>query len=191
MTGRRLSNTGEGHQPSVTPHPPIENIMKINIVPALLALTTLTSLGAQASTHFEVARVLSSEPIYERIRTEDCRDIPVTRTQPASGENHLGGTLVGGLVGGLLGSQVGGGHGRDLAIAAGAVTGGLVGNNVAGAPRTVTDSRRECRDRTEDRLKGYAVTYEYQGHREIVTLPTNPGPELQLRVTAEPYLGPR
>ncbi len=165
--------------------------MKKLIIPAVVALTALSSVEAMASTHFEVARVLSNDPIYEHIRTEDCHDVPVTRAQSTTDGNQLGGTLVGGLVGGLLGSQVGGGHGRELAIAAGAVTGGLVGRDMAGRPTTVTDSRRECRDRTEDRLKGYAVTYEYRGRRETVTLPSNPGPELQLRVTVEPYLGPQ
>ena len=156
---------------------------------ALSAISALTSVAAQASTHFEVARVLRSDPIYEHIRTEDCRNVPVARTQPASDANRLGGTILGGVVGGLLGSQVGGGRGRDVAIAAGAVTGGVIGREAAGGPTTVTDTQRECRERMEDRLTGYAVTYEYQGRRETVTLPANPGPELQLRVTVEPYLG--
>ena len=106
--------------------------MKKILIPTVLALSALSSAGAQASTHFEVARVLSSDPIYEHIRTEDCHDVPVARAQPATDGSRMGGTIVGGLVGGLLGSQVGGGHGRDLAIAAGAVTGGLVGRDVVG-----------------------------------------------------------
>ena len=163
--------------------------MKKIALPVVLALSALTSLGAQASSHFEVARVLSSQPVYEQIRTQDCRNVPVTRTQSASDGSRLGGTIVGGLIGGLLGSQVGGGRGRDVAIAAGAVTGGVIGRDAAGSPTSVTDTQRECHDRVEDRLTGYTVTYEYQGRRETVSLPTNPGPELQLRVTVEPYLG--
>lgn len=49
------------------------------------------------------------------VASDDCRNIP--------------GAVVGGVAGGLVGSQIGSGHGRDLAIGAGAATGAVVGSN--------------------------------------------------------------
>ena len=50
--------------------------------------------------------------------------------QASSGNNGVGGALVGGVVGGVVGNQIGGGSGRALATAAGAVGGALVGNQI-------------------------------------------------------------
>lgn len=47
------------------------------------------------------------------------------------GVRSVAGTLLGGAAGGALGHQIGGGHGKDVATAAGAVGGAYVGNQVA------------------------------------------------------------
>jgi uncharacterized protein YcfJ len=43
-----------------------------------------------------------------------------------------GATVVGAVVGGALGNQLGGGTGKDILTAGGAVAGGAVANNAAG-----------------------------------------------------------
>lgn len=40
------------------------------------------------------------------------------------------GTIVGGVVGGLLGNRIGGGNGKKIAIATGAVGGAIIGNQI-------------------------------------------------------------
>jgi Beta/Gamma crystallin/Glycine zipper 2TM domain len=46
------------------------------------------------------------------------------------GDANIGGAILGSILGGVLGHQVGGGRGKDIATAAGAVAGGAVGANV-------------------------------------------------------------
>ena len=43
-----------------------------------------------------------------------------------------GATVAGALLGGAVGNQFGGGSGRDILTAGGAVAGGMAGNNAAG-----------------------------------------------------------
>ena len=51
---------------------------------------------------------------------------PVTQQGDSSGA----GAVIGAIVGGVAGNQVGGGSGRDIATAAGAVGGAFVGNTI-------------------------------------------------------------
>ena len=44
----------------------------------------------------------------------------------------VGATVAGAALGGALGNQLGGGSGKDILTAGGAVAGGLAGNNAAG-----------------------------------------------------------
>ncbi len=44
----------------------------------------------------------------------------------------IGATVAGAALGGALGNQLGGGSGKDILTASGAVAGGLAGNNAAG-----------------------------------------------------------
>jgi uncharacterized protein YcfJ len=44
----------------------------------------------------------------------------------------IGATVTGAALGGVLGHQLGGGFGKDILTAGGAVAGGIAGNNAAG-----------------------------------------------------------
>jgi uncharacterized protein YcfJ len=127
-----------------------------------LAVATLSALGALsgaalATPYGDVARVVSSEPIYRQVSTprQECRTEQVTayeqrqvvrpvetvEQKPAIGA----GTVLGAIVGGVIGHQFGhSSGGRDRGTAAGAIVGGLVGNSVdrdngAGTYQTVTN----------------------------------------------------
>lgn len=50
--------------------------------------------------------------------------------QNVSAERGFAGQVIGGVVGGLLGSRVGGGHGKEIATAAGAILGSMVGDSI-------------------------------------------------------------
>jgi uncharacterized protein YcfJ len=116
----------------------------------------------------------------------------------ALSSRHIGGTLVGALIGGALGNQVGDGRGRQVARAAGAIIGGAVGHNVSrerqrqryGDERYVYE---RCdvryRDRYEERIDGYEVTYEYAGRRYVTEMPYDPGDRIRIRVDVTPTVG--
>jgi uncharacterized protein YcfJ len=115
----------------------------------ILGVATAAALGgmgstAWAQTYGDVARVISSTPIYDRVSSpqRECRTEPVTAyeerrsARPApeeyrpARESGIGaGTVLGAIIGGVIGHQFGGSTaGRDHGTAAGAVIGGLIGN---------------------------------------------------------------
>jgi outer membrane lipoprotein SlyB len=55
----------------------------------------------------------------------------IQRIDSGNGATGIGmGTIVGGVVGGLLGNRIGGGNGKKIAIATGAVGGAMIGNQI-------------------------------------------------------------
>src|SRR5213075_2995774 len=72
-------------------------------------------------TYTDNARVLGVEPQFENVSVprQECRSDWVNEARPV-GRRDYGGAVVGGLAGALLGNQVGRGHGREAATAAGA-----------------------------------------------------------------------
>jgi uncharacterized protein YcfJ len=152
----------------------------------LIALLLVAATGAHAETFTDYARVVRSEPIYDQVSTQSCRNVATSEVQ--EGGNQTGASLIGGLVGGALGSRIGEGNGRTAATIAGAIGGTLVGNELATRPRVVNGTRRECRDVVHDEVTGYRVTYEYHGSRQTLTLPYNPGKRIEMRVSAEPVI---
>jgi uncharacterized protein YcfJ len=89
-------------------------------------------------------------------------------------ERSMAGSVVGGAAGGLLGAQVGQGNGRTAAAAAGAID-----NRVAyGAPA------QSCRtvETVRETVRGYTVTYHYNGRDVTTTLPYDPGPTVRVGI---------
>ncbi|RYG06335.1 MAG: glycine zipper 2TM domain-containing protein, partial [Burkholderiales bacterium] len=97
----------------------------------------------------EVPEPVAVAPIYEYRQRPNERiyEVPVTSAravvgppnqrcwierQQVTGSNNnsnIGGAVVGGLIGGILGHQVGGGSGKDIATAGGAIAGAAIGAN--------------------------------------------------------------
>jgi len=118
--------------------------MKKSILGAAIASTLVAASGPALAqqTYGDVARVISSTPIYDRVSEprRECRTEQVTayeqrrsvREAPPEPRESGGigaGTVLGAIVGGVIGHQFGGSSaGRDHGTAAGAVIGGLVGN---------------------------------------------------------------
>lgn len=153
------------------------------------SLLLLAAGAANAYTFTDQARVVKSEPIYDRVSTQSCKNVPVEAEHYTEAGNGTAGALIGGLAGGLLGHQVGNGRGKTAATIAGAIGGAMVGRHlgdqgIASGP----SSRRECQDVTRDVVTGYTVTYEYRGKRDTVTTTQAPGKFLEMRVSAEPVL---
>lgn len=165
-------------------------------VTAVAATLTLGTSAAFAGGGFEdYARVTYVTPEYDKVNVprEECYSDVVPQARPQRGSGIVG-PLLGGVAGGLLGSRVGEGNGKVAAAAVGAAVGALVGNHLSSRDRYDdygTRDVRRCRvvDSWENRLAGYRVSYEYQGHAYTTVLPYDPGPRLPVRVDVIPSGG--
>lgn len=173
--------------------------MKRTALITLLA-GVFAATAARADTFTDFAKVKSVVPQYDRVNAprKECTTEVITETRrvPAQGgERNYGGAVVGGIAGALLGNQVGGGHGREAATAAGAVIGALSGDSIANKdnnrPERYEETPREvqrCRtvDSWQQHLTGYQVTYEYRGQRYSTLMNSDPGSQIRVRVSVEP-----
>jgi uncharacterized protein YcfJ len=108
----------------------------------------------------------------------------VEREHVAGGPN-VPGAIIGGVIGGVIGHQIGGGHGRDVATALGAVGGVAVGANVPGGPGYTRDVRR-CASAPPGPPQYYDVTYNFQGVWHTAQMTTPPGPTIWVNGNGEP-----
>jgi uncharacterized protein YcfJ len=138
---------------------------------AILALTiTLIASVSYADGYTrKTATVVDVEPqyVYSYVPStqEQCSQVQVPvygQTNPSPND-----VLTGAIIGGVIGNQFGGGSGKDIATALGAV----IGANKAGQPRSgVVGYQTEYRCQlvtveTETRhFDHYRVTYKYKGH---------------------------
>ncbi len=175
---------------------------------ALAGLAT-AAVPALAESFGDHARVLSSQPVIERIpiAREECwndrvrgyEDRRVTRSDTGAAIGP--GTVLGAVVGGVIGHQFGhSSGGRDRGTAAGAIVGGLLGNQIdrnnAGDPDQVEEVDRVPVERNVQRCRtvnevreatvGYDVRYEYRGRQFVTRLPRDPGDRLAVRVEVQP-----
>lgn len=120
--------------------------MKTVLTIAVLSTLGLSAGIASAVPHSDVATVISSTPVLERvtvprrecyteqINSYDQRRVvrPVQQEYATESRPNTGaGAILGAIVGGVIGHQFGGSSaGRDHGTAAGAVIGGLIGNDV-------------------------------------------------------------
>jgi uncharacterized protein YcfJ len=166
-----------------------------------LALAVLAACGIQSANAVDftdVAPVVGSAPIYERINAprQECWNEQVTTYQPApsSGGSPLG-AIIGGIAGGVLGHQVGSGRGNAAATGVGAVAGAVIGDKVDpnggvfggnNGNATVAQNQvvQRCRtvDNWQEVVRGYNVTYRYNGRDTTVRMAYDPGPNVNVAV---------
>jgi uncharacterized protein YcfJ len=179
--------------------------MKTIALPVLLALVAGSVVaqprpplprGPSDNVNYAYADVLRVDPFYEIVRftepREECVEQPVRYRE--RGEQPIGGTVLGAIIGGVLGSQVGSGSGRDAATVAGAVAGGAVGRSAdrrnSSPDRIYEDVETRCRtievERSDRRIAGYDVEYQYKGDVYFSRLDYDPGSKLRVRVSVEP-----
>jgi uncharacterized protein YcfJ len=164
-----------------------------------LVLSTAALAYDRGAEVYASARVLESRPVYETVEVpegrEVCFDEPVTYYEP--GPRHRRAETneaLGLIVGGLLGNQIGSGSGRAAATFGGAVLGSAIARDANReryyeGGRRVTREERVCewRDayRTERRLTGFDVTYDYNGAVGHVFSRREPGETIRVRVAVE------
>jgi uncharacterized protein YcfJ len=163
-----------------------------------LLISAPTALARHDDGGWTYARVVRAEPVYETVRVraprEVCTEEPVTERVVHRGRSDPGAVLFGAMVGGVIGHQFGGGSGKDVATAAGA----LIGANHAAqhtyrdghvSERTVYETRceRVRNVRYEQVLDGYDVTYKYRGRLYHTFSEQHPGSRIRVRVDVAPY----
>lgn len=179
------------------------------ILALALAATATISTAALAESFGDRARVISVNPVVERIpvsreqcwndRVRGYEEHRITRTDTGAAIGP--GTVLGAIVGGVAGHQVGNGRGNDLATGAGAVAGALIGNQYDrnGAPpaqlaevERVPVERDVQRCRTVNEVReatvGYDVRYEYNGRQFATRTPQDPGRFIHVRVDLQPVV---
>jgi uncharacterized protein YcfJ len=155
--------------------------------------------GDRFDDNYDFAPVVNVEPLRRQLRvSEPVRECWQEESRYASdgpfSANHVGATLLGSAIGIALGNQVGHGRGKDVARVAGAVIGGAIGHNVSvdRARQRYSDARsvERCdvsyRDRYEERIDGYRVTYEYAGRQYVTRMPYDPGERIRVQVAVTP-----
>ena len=95
------------------------------------------------------------------------------------------GAVVGGVAGAVLGSQIGGGKGNKAATAVGGIAGAVIGDRVANPDQPRTEQVERCRqvESSREAIKGYNVTYRYNGQDITTTLPYQPGSTIRVGVS--------
>ena len=172
----------------------------------LIILAAILPSASWAADFVDTARVISSTPVYERISEpkQECWNETVSSTGTVSTpveERTIGGALVGGIVGGVVGNQVGQGSGNTVATAAGAIAGAIIGDRVANQNAAQTQQatqvphtreERHCRqvESYRDVIRGYNVTYRYNGNDVTTRMPTQPGDTVQVGISVLPGSAP-
>ena len=161
---------------------------------SLFLLSSLAPMALASSVVFEEAVVLSAVPVFEQVSIETpSRTCWVERVAVRRNTDHGVGLVVGGVVGGAIGHAVG--HkkrNKQVGAILGSVLGATVGN--AMAKNRYQKARYEDREvcethhtaRVEERLLGYDVAYEYNGHVYNVRMGSDPGAQVRLRVSHTP-----
>lgn len=165
----------------------------------ILALAGLAAAGCATAGHpggsveYDWAEVLDAEPVVEHVRVpvsrEVCRDEEVHRVD--RGRGSTAGTILGGLIGGVAGHQIGSGSGNTAATVVGTLAGAAVGNRASRGPsRRYSTIEERCRleraYRNEERVRGYRVTYLYNGRTYTTRTRRDPGARIRVRVSVSP-----
>ena len=168
----------------------------------LMVLAAVSSGSVFAADFVDTAKVISSRAVFERVSEpkQECWNETVsstgtvTKTAPVE-EHSIGGALLGGLIGGVVGSQLGQGNGSTIATGAAAIAGAIVGDRVANQnaqqqqTQTVqvpqTREERHCRqiENFRDVIRGYDVTYRYNGRDVTVRMSSQPRDTVRVGVS--------
>ncbi len=107
-----------------------------------------------------------------------------------NGAGNAPAVIVGALLGGVLGHQFGGGTGKDLATAGGAIAGATLGSNIASnnnGQTVVTQNVQRCATVPNQSQADYwDVTYIFRGQEHRVQMASPPGRVIMVNRRGEP-----
>ena len=107
----------------------------------------------------------------------------------SGGEANIGGAIIGGILGGVLGHQVGGGRGKDVATALGAIGGAAIGNNAGrngGGGATYDRDVQRCETTSTGRPEYWDVSYRFRGVEHRIQMSTPPERTITVNQRGEP-----
>ena len=122
----------------------------------ILLMSASVPIWGQTMPVQDAAVVVARQPRYVTSYQQVCTQVPVER------RSSVGGGAVGAILGAAIGNQIGGGSGRDIATAAGAVIGGQMGSQ---NDSTVVEMQTRCNQQPIQVLAGEYITFEYRGRR--------------------------
>jgi uncharacterized protein YcfJ len=136
------------------------------------------------------ARVVDVDPIYHRVKVrtphQECWDEP-RRYRNSHSQTS---TIAGAIIGGVIGNQFGSGSGNTAMTVAGTLLGGSIGRDIRDNDRHYSGYQEQCRvthdTHYERQLKGYDVTYKYNGQRYTTFMRERPGKYIPVQVTVKP-----
>lgn len=97
--------------------------------------------------------------------------------------------LAGAVIGGIIGHQIGGGSGRDVATAGGAVAGAVIGSRLyrdQHGNEVVSQDVRRCETVQNQRPAYWDVTYVFRGVQHHVQMTSAPGNTITVNREGEP-----
>lgn len=107
-----------------------------------------------------------------------------------SRRSNASGAILGALIGGVLGHQVGGGSGKDLATAGGAVAGALLGSNIQrdrnGQEISTQDVQHCANTHRHAKPEYWDVSYTFRGREHRLQMTANPGLTVTVNERGEP-----
>jgi len=164
-------------------------------------ISLLVSGVVMGQVEYDYAAVVESRPIIQVVEIstpqEQCweEEYVVERRYGRSGSNTP--ALLGTIIGGALGNAVG--HNKSnkrVGAVLGAVLGHSIGRDIMrdqqGPNRREDDVVERCEtvyeQHEEERIVGYQVTYNYNGQEYTVRADSDPGDQIQVRVSVQPVL---
>ena len=104
-----------------------------------MSLATMLAFTAADAVAAGPAHLIAVRTPHHYRTCGDCGTVVDIRPVRMAAESGSGaGAVLGAIAGGVLGHQVGGGRGRDIATAGGAIAGGFAGNSVEKQARSST-----------------------------------------------------
>ncbi|MDH3638261.1 MAG: glycine zipper 2TM domain-containing protein [Gammaproteobacteria bacterium] len=174
---------------------------KLTLVSGAVILTTALTGAAYAGpgknkyNYMDYGEVIKVKPITEIVEVDTPRQECWTEHVTRYRHSHSSYTpeILGGIIGAAVGNQFGGGSGRKVATAAGALLGGSIGHDYKrrrGRGYAYTEPIERCETRhehhSEERIVGYKVKYRYNGRVYRTRMDQHPGDRIPLRVNVTP-----
>lgn len=174
------------------------NTMGVTAVATALFATAAAAGNESAGEAFYIdAPVLDVKPLVEIVQVSTPREVcwneqveHHVRDRPRGPRT---GTIVGTVLGAAIGNNIASGDDRKAARVAGALLGGAIGRDHArrnADTRRVVKTERRCEiervSHEEERVRGYRVTYRYDGRTFVTRTDRDPGETLRLRVSVAP-----
>jgi len=177
----------------------------LDMIKFTMLSTSLISLMVSGPTvaqvEYDYAAVVESRPIIQTVKIstpqEQCweEEQIIDRYYSPFGSNTM--VLLGTIIGGALGNAVGHSNtNKKVGTVVGAVLGHSIGRDIMrtqqGPYRSDVELIERCetvfQQHEEERIVGYQVTYNYNGQDYTVRMDSDPGAQIQVRVSVQPVL---